>query len=91
MELIYEYLDPDVAEWLRTNAPKPIHGKNYFQWLNEQYGLKKLIEHIWKVIGIASTCIDMDELKQQMEKLYGHKSGFQYELRLVRSKGELPS
>ncbi len=56
MELIYEYLDPDVAEWLRENAPKPKHGQNYHQWLTSQYGLKKLIEHIWKVVGIASTC-----------------------------------
>ncbi len=54
MELIYEYLDPDVAEWLRVNAPAPKKGQNYHQWLSEQYGLKKLVEHIWKVIGVAS-------------------------------------
>nr|MDQ3821156.1 P63C domain-containing protein [Acidobacteriota bacterium] len=28
MQLIYEYLDPDVAQWLRENAPKPRHGQN---------------------------------------------------------------
>jgi hypothetical protein len=61
MELIYGYLDADVADWLRKNAPKPIHGQNYHQWLTEQHGLKKLIEHIWKVIGIASTCKNMEE------------------------------
>jgi P63C domain len=83
MELIYEYLDQDVAQWLRENAPKPRHGQNYHQWLTSQYGLKKLIEHIWKVIGIASTCQDMAELRHQMEKLYGTKPGFQYELRMV--------
>jgi uncharacterized protein YcaQ len=27
MELIYEYLDPDIAQWLRVNAPKPIKGQ----------------------------------------------------------------
>lgn len=42
LELIYEYLDPDVAQWLRENAPKPLHGQNYHQWLTEQYGLKNL-------------------------------------------------
>ena len=26
MELIYGYLDPDVAEWLKTNAPAPQKG-----------------------------------------------------------------
>jgi hypothetical protein len=28
MELVYGYLDPDVAKWLKDNAPKPIHGQN---------------------------------------------------------------
>jgi hypothetical protein len=83
MELIYEYLDPDVAQWLRDNAPTPKHGQNYHQWLTSQFGLKKLIEHIWKVIGVSSTCENMDELKYRMEQIYGKKAGFQYVLRLV--------
>jgi len=83
MELVYEYLDPDVAEWLRNNAPRPIHGQNYHLWLTEQYGLKRLIEHIWKVIGVASTCETMDELRRKMEQFYGKKPGFQYELKLI--------
>lgn len=83
MELIYEYLDPDVAQWLRENAPTPLHGQNYHQWLTEQYGLRKLIEHIWKVIGIASTCETIDELRNNMERLYGTKKGFQFQFRLV--------
>jgi len=29
MELIYGYLDADVAAWLKENAPKPVHGQNY--------------------------------------------------------------
>lgn len=85
LELIYEYLDPDVAEWLRENAPKPIHGKNYHLWLTEQYGLRKLIEHIWKVIGIASACDDIKQLRNKMEELYGTKSGFQYSLKLIKN------
>jgi hypothetical protein len=83
MELVYEYLDPDVAQWLRENAPKPIHGQNYHQWLSEQYGLKKLVEHVWKVIGVASTCETMDELRYRMQQIYGKKSGFQFELKLI--------
>ena len=88
MELIYEYLDPDVAQWLRDNAPKPIGKLSYHRWMTEQYGLKKLIEHIWKVIGVASTCERMDELQHKMEQLYGKKPGFQYELRLVPVRQE---
>jgi hypothetical protein len=83
MELIYEYLDADVAQWLRDNAPKPRKGQNYHQWMNEQYGLKRLVEHIWKVIGIASTCSDMKELKHKMEEQYGKRPGFQFELKLI--------
>jgi hypothetical protein len=48
--------------------------------------LKKLVEHIWKVIGIASACSDMDELKNKMRELYGKKAGFQFQLKLVASK-----
>jgi hypothetical protein len=80
IELVYEYLDPDVAQWLRDNAPKPRHGQNYHQWLNGQYGLQRLIEHIWKLIGIASTCSTLDELKQKMQELYGSKPGLQFRL-----------
>lgn len=71
MEIIYEYLDPDVAKWLKEHAPRPQKGQNYHQWLSEQFGLKKLIEHIWMVIGIAKTCRSMQELKAKMAEMYG--------------------
>ena len=71
MELIYGYLDPDVAEWLKKNTPKPIHGRNYHQWLSEQYGLKKLIEHIWMLVGMASASSSMSELKRKMGEKFG--------------------
>jgi hypothetical protein len=73
MELVYEYLDADVAQWLRTNAPKPRHGQNYHQWLSQQYGLQKLIEHIWMLIGIASTCSNMTELRYRMAEKFGRQ------------------
>ncbi|BCT66976.1 P63C domain-containing protein [Nitrosospira sp. NRS527] len=71
MELIYGYLDADVAKWLKENAPKPIRGQSYHQWLSGQYGLKKLTEHIWMVIGMASACQTMPELRQRMAERYG--------------------
>ena len=71
MELIYGYLDPDVAKWLKENAPKPRHGENYFQWPNEQYGLKRLMEHIWMVVGMAAACQTMAELREKMAERYG--------------------
>jgi len=73
-QLIYEYLDPDVALWLKENAPEPRKGQNYHQWLSAQYGLKKLVEHMWMVIGIAKTCHNMDDLKQKMRQMFGKGS-----------------
>lgn len=73
MELVYEYLDPDVADWLRNNAPAPRHGQNYHQWLSSQYGLKKLMEHLWKLIGMAQACDSMLELRERMAETYGRQ------------------
>lgn len=73
MQLIYEYLDPDVAEWLKTNNPRPQKGQNHHQWLTSQYGLKKLTEHIWMVIGLAKASNSMSELKTRMAQLYGRQ------------------
>ncbi|MBI4285056.1 MAG: hypothetical protein HY670_04030 [Chloroflexi bacterium] len=82
IELVYKYLDPDVAQWLQDNAPKPRHHQNYHQWLTSQYGLQRLVEHIWKLIGVASTCGTMDELRYRMKELYGDREPFQYRLAL---------
>lgn len=73
-ELIYGYLDADVMKWLKDNAPNPVHGKNYHQWLSSQYGLKKLIEHLWMVVGMASACQSMFELRRKMAEKYGRVS-----------------
>ena len=81
MELVYEYLDADVARWLEENAPAPRHGQNYHQWLSAQYGLRRLVEHIWKLVGIAKTCENMVELKDKMAEIHG-KTPVQYRLYL---------
>ena len=52
-EFIYDYLDQDVAGWLYENKPPKITGKKYHQWLNEDHGVRKLLEHIYKAIGLA--------------------------------------
>jgi hypothetical protein len=79
MKLVYAYLDADVARWLKENAPKPQKGQNYHQWLTSQYGLRKLIEHLWMLVGISGTCQNMDELKHKMEQMFG-KGEFQYDI-----------
>lgn len=72
-ELVYGYLDSDVMAWLKENAPAPRAGQNYHQWLSAQFGLRKLIEHIWLLIGMASACRDMIELKARMAEKFGRE------------------
>lgn len=78
MELVYGYLDADVAEWLRKNNPKPSKGQNHHQWLSSQYGLKKLTEHLWMVIGLAKACRTMRELQTKMAEIYGRQPVQEY-------------
>jgi hypothetical protein len=78
-ELIYGLLDPDVADWLRNNAPPPRHGQNYHQYLSGNYGLKRLVEHIWLLVGLASACKNMDELRYRMAEKFG-KQNFQFRM-----------
>ena len=73
MELIYEYLEPDMAAWLRKNNPKPQKGQNRHQRHNEQYGLKKLTELIWRVIGMGQACKTMRELRTKMAEVHGRQ------------------
>lgn len=70
-ELIYEAMDPDIAKYLKENKPKPFHGQNYHSWLTEDVGLKALIPHIYKIIGMAEGCKDMRELQDRVAARYG--------------------
>lgn len=70
MELIYNALDSDVAAYLKENKPPPVHGRNYHLWLSQHYGLKKLITHIYEIIGMAKTCNSMRELQQKVAYHY---------------------
>lgn len=70
-ELVYSYLDKDVYNYLKSNKPKPIGNLSYHRWLTSQYGLKKLMEHMWQLIGMASACNSMEELRRKMGEKYG--------------------
>lgn len=78
-ELVYGYLDADVARWLKEHAPQPRKGRNWHQWLNDQFGLPKLIQHIYILIGVARTCDNMAELRRKMAEMNG-KIPVQYTL-----------
>lgn len=70
IELIYMALDAEVATYLRENKPPPVHGRNYHQWLTENYGLKQLITHIYEIIGMAKTCANIKELQEKVAYHY---------------------
>lgn len=70
-ELVYSYLDNDVYQWLKNNAPKPVGNMSYHRWLSEQYGLKKLMEHVWQLVGMCSACSNMQQLRRKMGEKYG--------------------
>lgn len=72
-EFIYGYLDEDVKNWLRDNAPKSTHGKRYHQHFNEQFGLKKLTEHMWLVIGTARSSFSIVDLRNRLELQFARK------------------
>ena len=71
--LIYDCLDPDVAAHLRENKPPPRKGRNYHQWLTEDYGLPKLHDHIQQVIGIAKLCQTIRQLQERVLRAYGRQ------------------
>ncbi len=79
MEMIYRYLDPDVAQHIKENKPKPRKGQNYHQWFNSDHGVKALIEHANRVVGMAQGCQTMDELRKKMKHVYA-KEPLQLEL-----------
>jgi hypothetical protein len=83
-ELVYDNLDEDVAKWLRENAPPPVHGHNYHQYLTENFGLRKLTEHIWMLIGVARTFRpgEMPALRRRMAEIKG-KLPFQLTMYLL--------
>jgi len=72
-ELIYENLDEDVTKWLEENVPPPAKGHSWHQYFSENYGLRKLIEHIWMLIGVARTFHpgEMPALRRRMAEIKG--------------------
>lgn len=67
-ELIYECIDEDLAKYLKETKPlMPSHTK-YHQWLNENYGVRALTEHIWQIIGMARGCHNIAQLKELANK-----------------------
>lgn len=71
IELIYDTLDPDIAEYLKTN--KPPKGAKWHQQLSENVGVRALVSRCYEVIGMAKDCHDMRELREKVARHYGRE------------------
>lgn len=69
IELIYDTLDPDVADYLKKN--KPPAGVHWHRQLTENLGVRQLVSRCYEVIGMAKTCVNMHELRQKVAEHYG--------------------
>lgn len=71
IELIYDTLDPDVAEFLKNNKPPP--GVRWHRQLTENIGIRALVSRCYEVIGMAKECRDMRELRDKVARHYGRQ------------------
>jgi len=83
IELVYDTLDPDVAEYLKTHKPEP--GTHWHRQLTENIGIRQLVSRCYEVIGMAKDCKNMRELRDKVAKHYG-KRPVQFMLYLDDSK-----
>jgi hypothetical protein len=71
IEMIYDTLDSDVAEYLKTN--KPPQGTHWHRQLTENVGVRALVSRCYEVIGMAKTCANIRELRERVALHYGKK------------------
>ena len=71
IEMIYDTLDPDVAEYIRQN--KPPAGVHWHRQLTENVGVRSLVSRCYEVIGMAKTCDSMRELRDKVAEHYGRE------------------
>ncbi|MCP3372517.1 P63C domain-containing protein [Bradyrhizobium cajani] len=90
IELIYDTLDPDVAEYLKNNRPPP--GVRWHRQLTENIGVRALVSRCYEVIGMAKECHDMRELRDKVARHYGRQVvQFSLSLPPPSSAGETPT
>lgn len=71
IEMIYETLDPDVAEYLKSNKPAP--GVRWHRQLTENHGVRQLVSRCFEVVGMAKPCTNIRELRDKVALHYGKR------------------
>ncbi len=79
IEMIYDTLEPPIAEYLRNNKPPP--GIHWHRQLTENIGVRALVSRCYEIIGMAKECRDMRELRDKVARHYG-RSVVQFTLSL---------
>ncbi len=82
IEMIYDTLDPDVADFLKKN--KPPAGVRWHRQLTENIGVRALVSRCYEIIGMAKTCENMRDLRTKVATHYG-KQIVQFSLPLPRT------
>ncbi|MQY63239.1 MAG: hypothetical protein GH143_02865, partial [Calditrichaeota bacterium] len=70
-DLIYSRLGPEVLEELQRKTEKGKDGRRkskYFQWLSEDVGHPKLLQHLGLVVGFMTISNDYDEFKKLLDR-----------------------
>ena len=71
IELIYDTLDPDIAEYLKNKKPPP--GVRWYRQLTENIGVRALVSRCYEIIGMAKECRDMRELRDKVARHDGRQ------------------
>jgi hypothetical protein len=71
IEMIYNTLDPDVANYLRENKPPP--GVHWHRQLTDNIGVRALVSRCYEVVGMAKDCANMRELRDKVARHYGRE------------------
>ena len=79
IEMIYDTLDTDVADYLKNNKPPP--GVHWHRQLTENIGVRALVSRCFEVVGMAKECADMRQLREKVARHYG-RSMVQFTLSL---------
>ncbi len=69
IEMIYDTLDKDVAEYLKANKPSP--GVRWHRQLTENHGVRQLVSRCYEIVGMSKPCSNMRELRDRVAHHYG--------------------
>lgn len=69
IEMIYDTLDPEIADYLKRNRPPP--GVHWHRQLTENIGVRSLVSRCYEIVGMAKDCTNMRELREKVARHYG--------------------